>query len=256
MSTDLAVVQTEVLEPGQRTLRELATEANREGHLLIEAGSSMVEHAIRMGEHLLLAQERVGSGGWQQWIAENYDFGYTWAATSMRAARYQDEVRASGVTSISGIRRHLSAIEAPRANNGRPRRPEWMRKEAIRLRKEEGLSTRAIATELGVSNHAVRYWTDPDVAKRSKQASSRAAKKRAAAYRALREQEREQAIKRAVRKEGGAMAELYVLAERAQDVQGQAHREATDTDRRQHLALAGEHYRKWRDEIVRALGVT
>lgn len=72
---------------------------------------------------------------------------------------------------------------------------------------------------------------------------------------ALNEKEQNQAIKRAVRKAGGAMAELYASTERMQDVLGQAHREATDSEARVALSLAGEHYRAMRDEIVRALGV-
>lgn len=247
-------MSVELLEPGQRTLRELADEANREGRLVLDAGKSLVEHAIRMGEWLLLAQEQVESGKWLAWVDENYEYGYSWAATAMRAARYQNEVRKSGASSLSGVKRFLSALEAPQANRGRWRHPEWMRHEAVRLRKE-GHSARAIAQEFGVSAHAVRCWTDPRQAQKSRERSGRASKKRSADSRALLALEREQTIKRVVRKEGGAIAELYALAERAQDLQGQAHREATDIERRKHLALAGEHYRKWRDEIVRALGV-
>lgn len=72
----------------------------------------------------------------------------------------------------------------------------------------------------------------------------------------LREQEREREIKRAVRKAGGGISKLYADAERTQDGLAQAHREATNTEARVALSRAGEHHRQYRDQIVRALGVT
>jgi len=45
------------------------------------------------------------------------------------------------------------------------------------------------------------------------------------------------------------------MGESFQDVLGQAHREEDDREAREAWARAGEHYRKMRDEIVRALGV-
>lgn len=84
-----------------------------------------------------------------------------------------------------------------------------------------------------------------------------AAKERARmARQALADQRREQAIKQAVRKAGGAISDLYAMAERMQDVLAYAQREATDREAREALSLAGEHHRKMRDEIVRALGVS
>jgi hypothetical protein len=59
------------------------------------------------------------------------------------------------------------------------------------------------------------------------------------------------AVSQAARKAGGAKAELYAMGERFQDVLGQVHREATDPEERAALSLAGEYYRKMRDEIVR-----
>jgi hypothetical protein len=62
-------------------------------------------------------------------------------------------------------------------------------------------------------------------------------------------------VKTALRKAGVAIAEAYTSAERMQDLIGQAHREAEDLEIRRHLALAGEHYRAMRDEIVKAAGI-
>lgn len=66
--------------------------------------------------------------------------------------------------------------------------------------------------------------------------------------------EPERRAKRTVRKAGGAIAEAWAMSERMQDVLGQAHREAEDMDARRALSEAGTHYRRMRDEVVRALG--
>jgi hypothetical protein len=58
-----------------------------------------------------------------------------------------------------------------------------------------------------------------------------------------------------VRKAGAGLAEAYAMAERMQDVIGQAEREAGTREARAALREAGAHYRRMRDEIVRALGV-
>lgn len=256
--TDVAV--SEVLEPGQRSLRELADEANREHALVLEAGASMLEHAIRAGAALNAAKERVADGEWVQWLADNFaDRSPASANSYMRLSRYEHEVRASGVGGVRAAAQYLVAIGAPHNRLGRPRHPTWMREEAVRLR-EEGATLRKVASELGVSHQMVLAWTDPErVRRHAAMSRARTRERRAAesaAARALKEQERQQAIKRAVRKAGAAEQELYAMGERMQDVMGQAHREATDPEKRRHYALAGEHYRKMRDEIVRALGVS
>jgi hypothetical protein len=89
---------------------------------------------------------------------------------------------------------------------------------------------------------------------RDEQEIARAARRRAE-RRALKEQKRRRATKRAVRKAGAATQEAYAMAERFQDVIAQAQREGDDPERSQALAAAAEHFRKGRDEIVRALGV-
>jgi hypothetical protein len=71
----------------------------------------------------------------------------------------------------------------------------------------------------------------------------------------LRNQLKEQTISRAVRKAGAATQEAWSMAERFQDVIAQAQRETEDREARAALSRAGEHHRKMRDEIVKALGV-
>lgn len=64
--------------------------------------------------------------------------------------------------------------------------------------------------------------------------------------------ERERVAKVVVRKQGGAIAEAYAMAERMQDVIAQAQREATDLAVRGDLELASGYHHSTRDHIVRA----
>lgn len=95
-------------------------------------------------------------------------------------------------------------------------------------------------------------WLRPESVK---QYSTRKARRRSVELRAAREQAKAAEIKRAVRKAGAATAEAWAMAERFQDVIAQAQDETQDSEARAALSRAGEHYRKMRDEIVKALGV-
>lgn len=98
----------------------------------------------------------------------------------------------------------------------------------------------------------------PDLrpARRRNQNIRVAQKRHRLAHKALQDQERQRAAKRAAWKARGAIKDLYAATEKMQDTLGQAHGEATDREAREALSLAGEHYRKMRDEIYRALAVS
>jgi transposase len=250
MQAAIMQVEPEVLEPGEQTLGELATEANREHELALEAGASMVEHAIRCGDALRRAKDACPGGNWKAWLDENFRASQVSASIYMRLAFYQDRVRADGHKSIDAARRAL--VDAPSLDKGSARFPLWMRDEALRLL-EDGMTIRAAAAELGVGTGTVQRWKNPDGDAERRRQRSRAWK---AARRARQQAERDAAIKHAVRKAGGAIAEAYSMAERMDAVIAQAHRETEDREARRALSEAGVHYRKMRDEIVRALGVS
>lgn len=164
----------------------------------------------------------------------------------------------------------------------------WIATKALRdrfllLEARDGLSRYELARRVRADHRAVTRYTNPDhysTCQRVRWLSAlpviealgldplalppappsttswknRKARQRAAGE-ALKLVERDQAIKRAVRKHGGARAEAYAMAERMQDVLAQAQRETEDRDARRALSEAGVHYRRMRDEIVRALGV-
>jgi transposase len=250
------IATAEVLEPGQRTLHELADGANHEHDLAVQSGVAMVEHAIRAGELLEEAfAQVVGTMPWPQWIAQNFRAAPETAALYRRMARYQDLVRGSGVTSITKAEKYMrDAPEIPSVS-GRRLVSDLVVADMRRMR-ADGKTYQAIADECGVSVSTVMYWVRPATAADVKRRATARKKIQFAAEKALQRQQREQEIKRAVRKAGAAEQALYAMAEKMQDLMGQAHREATDREKRHHYSLAGEHYRKMRDEIVRGLGIT
>jgi len=232
-------------------LGELAAAANHEHDRVREAGLSMVEHAIRAGDALRAADELVQAGQWERWLADNFADSAATARLYMRMSRYQDEIRARGIDGVTAARRHLIGRD-PHRKGAKPVLPQWMRDEAAEMR-AQGISVNRIARELGVSNPTVHRWTNPQAARALNDATQAARRRKRAAERALAEQQQRQQVKRRLRKAGAAEAELYAMAERMQDVMGQAHREATDPAKRRHYARAGEHYRRMRDEIVQAI---
>src|SRR5690242_14049867 len=111
----MAEMAVEVLEPGDRSLRELADAANHEHDCAVQSGVDMVEHAIRAGELLEEAFERVeGRIPWPEWVAAHFRASAETASLYRRIARYQEHVRGSGVTSIARAARYLrDAPEIP-----------------------------------------------------------------------------------------------------------------------------------------------
>lgn len=258
-----ALEPAQVLEPGQRTLRELADEANREHALVLETGAAMVEHAIRAGDALLRMEAayieqaaQMGGSRWLDVLDTSFDGAVSTAQAYMRLARYQDAIRASGVDSVNRAKMYLAEIGAKSPMGAGKAPPDWLIGEMRRLL-AAGWSLSAVGRHLGMSRHSVKHWTaSPEERERARQRSLKEWRRRQAAANAIKAQARERAIKQAVRKRGGAIAKLYADAERTQDDIAQAQREASDPEARRELSEAGELHRQYRDKIVRALGVS
>lgn len=88
-----ATTALEVLDRAP-TLDDLAETARREHRLAVQASVSMVEHAIRAGDALIAAKERVPKGQWGAWLEENFRASRETANGYARVALYQDRVRA------------------------------------------------------------------------------------------------------------------------------------------------------------------
>jgi transposase len=237
------------------TLVELARAANREHQSVTAAGQTMVQHAIAAGEALLAARNACEEKQWLNWCADNIKFSYGSVALYMRVARYRDVLEGLDgppVTTLARAKDLLVGVDHGDEHwwNSHKYPPE-IRAAAKRLR-DDGMSYAAISRTLGVHYGTIKEWFNPDLMKRRRAKTN---KRRAERVKA-RHEHREREIKTAARKAGGAVAEAYSLAERMQDVIGKAQTESTDTEAREALARAGTHYRKMRDEIVVALGVS
>lgn len=92
------------------TLDHLTETANREHGLVLQAGGSMVEHAIRAGDALRAIEEHVEGGQWERWLADNFADSASTARLYMRLSRHQDELRANDIEGITAARRHLVEV--------------------------------------------------------------------------------------------------------------------------------------------------
>lgn len=246
MPKTAAVVVRAPAEPlGQEpTLDELAATVRREHELCMGAMRTTIEHAVRAGEALLLARDLTSPDReWHRWLTANFPKHASTAYSYMRMARYQ-KMLPKDLNSVTAANELLRGLPAVDGGSPRDRVPDARKDDARRLR-DQGASYKQIAKQLGASVSTVHYWFN-DGTRLQKDKRAR---------RALKKQEQERALRRAVNKTGGALSEAYSLAERMDDVLGQAHREATEPEARRELARAHEFQRAMRDSVVRALGV-
>lgn len=238
-----------VLAVGEKSLVELATEINHGHEATQKAALMTVQRAVEVGEALIQVRGRVKANGWRKWVEGNLTFSYSVAATYIRLARFKEIVLAEGVTSIGQAQKLLADLPPAHPIGGRPTViPDEIRSAMVQLR-EDGMSYRAIADALGVSDSTVRKEMD-------REGYNRRMRENAQRRTRERQEVRLAAERRAAKRASKPLADAYAMAEKMQDVLGQAHAEAPDSEARRALAVAGEHYRKMRDEIVRALGVS
>jgi hypothetical protein len=245
----------EVLAPGRQSLDELAATANREHAACLDAGLTMVEHAIRVGEALIEAKRRLGGSplanvGWKEWVASNFEASYGTAVAYMRLGRHRDA--AIGAINLNEALQ-LCAGRSSRGENHRTD-PEF-RADVLAMR-EEGLSLREVSRMTGISVPTISSWTNPESYKRRLQLQRERQRRRAAERKALAAKERQQAIKRALVKEGEAFNEVYVVITRLDSLLGQARKEAQTREKREAINEAHALRDKMMDTLVRALGVS
>lgn len=155
-------------------LRDLAVTIRREADLALQAGQSMVLHAVACGEALLAAKEIVPCGQWMAWCEENLPTGYSRATCGnyMRLAGLKEHV--DPACSITTNLQLVAGLEAPGYNKGVPRFPPEIKQEALRLHATGEFTQIAIAQAVGTTKHTIRAWTNPGyVRKPSKRRSRR-----------------------------------------------------------------------------------
>lgn len=227
--------------PAPATLGELAATAEREHALVMQAGQSMVLHAIAAGEALLAAREQVPLGEWEAWVKANSGLGVGNANIYMRIARHQERVRESGVLSINAARRLLRKTEREQTH------PE-LAAEAKRL-KGEGVPQSEIADIIGVSREQVTYWVNPASYRKRLASVQKAKRRRAQQRKALERQERDAAM----RKAGGSVAESYSHLRRALQALERAIEQEDNKDARREMHEAMNRLHLGEDYLVKAV---
>lgn len=234
------------------TLADLATTANREHGLVQQAEQSALMHSILAGDALLAARKVVVHGEWHNWLGENFAGSAPLASAYMRIAYYKDAVGLADCNGFAEARAFLRGL--PPVSDATPEgHGDFVRDQAVSL-VANGATEKEAAEMLGVSRRSVHRWTDTDYRQREVVQMREAQRERRREQAKERAAAEERRLKRIAKGAGGGIAEAYSLAERMQDALAAAEREASKPEVKAALVEAGAHYRRMRDEIVRALG--
>lgn len=221
------------------TLPELARGIEQEHQLVVQAGTSMIEHAIKAGEMLVEAKAKVEHGEWERWLLQNFpDRHPKTHRLYMRLATHQKIVRELNPARLSDAHALLA---------GRPQKAHaaTVKDEARELRKR-GLTYQQIADQLGVSTYAVQASINP---KYDENRRRRRQQETAAGRRALHRSERDRAFKA----KGGALAEAYSLLRRALQEADRALETAKDRDVKAAVRTAITRMHLAEDELTKAV---
>lgn len=236
------------------SLDELASTARYEHEQTFAAVSSALTHALRCGEALVEARERLraGCGDWAAWVASTgISIG---AAQNYRRLALSRAVVLSDdcPRTISGALAHLRQLGQPAIGpTGGHNRTPLLEDDiaAMRRLREAGTSYERLGEQFGVSRAVVQQRLDPEFQRRSSEATKRHRRRARAAKKALEREQRDQAVKRA----GGKPAKAYSLLRQCASELDRAAGEAEDEETRLALSSALRHVHKAEDEVVRAL---
>jgi hypothetical protein len=107
-------------------LSELADEVRSEHDASRAAQAAALEHAIRAGHALLEARALIDPGTWTSWLINQCHISRKCATNYQRLAFYEDDVRATAASTITGALRaieHLPAINGKAQEVGRNKNP-------------------------------------------------------------------------------------------------------------------------------------
>lgn len=237
------------------TLEELATVAKQEHELVREGLTQALWHAIRSGEALQVAFDRIEPGQWIAWLKKNVDVIPGTAANYMRIAHYRDQLPPVNGLGIAAAMSYLKGLpERPNRKTAR-KYDQSVRDEAGRLR-EQGMTYEAIGALFGASQTTVMMWLDPEFYARRHKISIEATRKARKAKQALALQEKREARAAAAKKAGGGLAEAYSTIRLNQLAIDRAITEATDPDTKVMLQNARGFAIRVESKLVEALGVS
>ena len=221
------------------------------------AVSGALRYAMRAGDGLLAARQKVGPGDWTTWVNSNCRFDVRTAKNYQRIAHYRTLIDRWLTDGGSG--QLMDAIEQlrglPQVVAGQAAAPDakdpGLRAVARRLH-SEGATYHQIGKELGVNYSTVRGWIDREWRRDKKRRDTANATRRKQAERALAREEQAKAVKVA----GGDEAVVYALLRRAAAALDAAMGERPTGAHRDALRDALRHVHLAEDEISRAIRVS
>lgn len=247
----MSVVIGEVLS--SEPIDKLIEQANQEHHLVEKTLGQALDHVIKCGGLLAEIRDQIGkSGGWEDWVEDNFDGGRVVASYYMRISEYQDLV--VGLPNVSQAMKSLRGMPALR-RSGTNKYSEEVREEARALT-GSGMSRREVSSIIGVSRQTVDRWVDPEALRRHRDQVRKAQAARREEARRKKEEAKQRAATREARRVGGALAESYSLAYKLEAPLALAQREASDPKVRKILTEAIRLHHKMLDDVVEALGLS
>lgn len=182
----------EILEPGERTLDEIAADINAGHQQILEGLSVALQRAILIGEQLLQAREKVEPGTWGAWFDQNISFSQQASHNYMRLAEFQhlipEEIMRPKITNgiQPGIAKALVYLQrlGVTRDGGSGRRGRRVDVDEVRRLHRQGVRKADIARLLGHSKSSITRVLLPKQTINERRRQEK--KKRMAADRALR----------------------------------------------------------------------
>lgn len=233
-----------------RTLSQLAVDAEKQYRLATESASHAVAHAIACGDVLLVAQAQVPPGQWGRWCRANVPtINETTIQKFCRLAAHKDAIATGEFPTIERAMGYLRALGVPPRPSGPMRSYKTFDHDEARRLLAKGKTYKEVGEILGVSDQTIALHLNPTRMKQKKDYMRRISREKRAAKNALIVQQRDKTI----RSTGGLPAEAYALLRRTALVIDKAIGKTEDSAEKVKLTAALGFVHKAEDEIVRAL---
>lgn len=234
------------------TLEELGVSITNGHSEVLSNGENLIGFAIAVGEDLLAAEPMVHAGEWLAWLSANTPLTPPQARDYRRLARHRDVL-----ASATGIRHGLRLISGVSDGRQRPGVAARAERDAeIHRLSREGKSRAEIAEIVGLTRITITEILDPVNRAKRKAATAERNRIRRAEQKALRQQEQQAALKKALVKEGQAFNEVWTMLLRMDDLLGQARGETEDREKREAIRQMHDLRDKMRDMAFQYLGIS
>lgn len=247
----LAVPDEKPLSISECTLDDLARIVTEQNRLTIKSLGMAIHHALEVGAALLEARSRVPEGQWGEWCQDNLPISQDQVGLYIRLAHYRDKVLEHHPSTLQEARALLRGLPPTFGFSGATPKPAEV-VDAVYLLRDEGLTQRQIASELGLSKSAVDRYLKPEKRRKHEASMKNRRHRDRQAREALKRQERDRAMKNA----GGTPSHAYAHLRKCASALQRAIEEAIDHEVESNLRQALDDIYRAEDRIVRALGIS